>query len=255
MDNRQLRTAMASRILGRHAAENIFDHDPAAVEIESISQMSSAVKEWRNGLGTLSLGIGARGGAEGVWYVDLMTTPQSGFADLLLRFDDAVSSYMHAKNPKKLLCFTADGLSCIFFYKEMFPDSEIHFANTQSLFNFERFMRDESTPRNGGKLRDIEYSVVDENEIATGDASGYDFIQVASWDVLYDESLLKKCVSALADGGVLIVISTNHSGKVYRDDTTLHPYYSMHDVLKNSKGMTYHNSDSYGFTVFIKQAE
>lgn len=255
MDNRHIRTAMASRILGKHAAESIFEHDAEEVELESLSEMAMNVRNWRSELGTLSLGIGARGGSEGVWYVDLLCTPQSGFKELLLRFDDAVSSYIHAKKPKKILSFTADGLTCVFFYKEMFPETEVHFANTQCLFNLERFMRDNSTPTSsGGKLRDIDYSAVDEDEIGTGEASGYDFIQVAAWDVLYDEALLKRCISALANDGVLVIISSNNAGKIYRDDTMLHPYYGMHDVLKNSDGVTYHSSDSYGFTVFIKTA-
>jgi hypothetical protein len=253
MDNKHIRTAMASRILGKHAAENIFEHNPGEVEIESLSEMATNVRNWRNGLGTLSLGIGARGGSEGVWYIDLLCTPQSGFRELLLRYDDAVSSYVHAKRPKKILSFTSDGLTCIFFYKETHPETEIHFANNQCLFNFERFIRDGSTPTpSGGKLRDIDYSAVDEDEVGVGEASGYDFIQVAAWDVLYDEDLLKRCVAALAQDGVLMIISSNNSGKVYRDDTMLHPYYKMHEILKNSSGTTYHNSDSYGFTVFIK---
>jgi hypothetical protein len=89
--------------------------------------MATNVRNWRNGLGTLSLGIGARGGSEGVWYIDLLCTPQSGFRELLLRYDDAVSSYVHAKRPKKILSFTSDGLTCIFFYKETHPETEIQF--------------------------------------------------------------------------------------------------------------------------------
>jgi hypothetical protein len=134
----------------------------------------------------------------------------------------------------------------------MFPESEVHFANNQSLYNYETFMRDTSTEIPSGRFRDIDYCVVEENEISTSDASGYDFIQVASWDVLYDADLLVRCVSALSDGGVLIIISTNNSGKTYRDDTMLHPYYGIHEILKQSNGNTYHNADCYGFTVFTK---
>jgi hypothetical protein len=252
MDNRQLRTAMAARVLGQHPFNSYFGYDAADVEMESVSEMASRVKQWRNELGTLSLSIGARGGNEGVWYIDLLSTPQSGFKELLMRFDDAVASYLYTKNPQKTLFFTSDGLSCMFAYKHMFPESEVHFANNQSLFNFETFLRDSSTEIPSGRFRDIDYSVVDEHEISIGDSSGYDFIQVASWDVLYDAELLKRCVSALSGGGVLIALSTNNAGKAYRDDTMLHPYYGMHEVLKQSDGITYHSSDSYGFTVFIK---
>jgi hypothetical protein len=252
MDNKHIRTAMASRVLGKHVGDILLGDRAVDTEIESLSEMATSIRDWRNELGTLSLGIGARGGSEGVWYVDLLCTPQSGFKELLVRYDDAVASYLFAKRPNKILSFTPDGLSCVFLYKEMFPNAEVHFANTQSLFNFERFMRDNSTPRSGGKLRDIDYSAVDEDEVSVGEASGYDFIQLAAWDVLYDEDLLKRCVSSLAEGGILMIISSNNAGKVYRDDTMLHPYYGMHDVLKNSNGVTYHSSDSYGFTVFSK---
>lgn len=243
---------MASRILGKHEGEIFLGKGAEHREIESLSEMATNIVSWRSSLGTLSLGIGARGGSEGVWYVDLLCTPQSGFKELLLRYDDAVSSYLYAKKPQKSLFFTSDGLSCIFIYKGMFPDKEVHFSNNQSLFNFERFMRDSSTELENGKFRDIDYGVVDEYEISSGEANHYDFIQLAAWDALYDEDLLKRCVSSLSDGGVMIIISSNNSGKVYRDDTMLHPYYKMHEILKNSSGITYHNSDSYGFTVFIK---
>lgn len=252
MDNKQLRTAMAARVLGQHPFNSYFGYDAADIEMESVSEMASKVMQWRNNLGTLSLGIGARGGSEGVWYIDLLSTPQSGFKELLMRFDDAVASYLYAKNPQKTLFFTSDGLSCMFAYKQMFPQSEVHFANNQSLFNYETYLRDISTEITGGRFRDIDYSVVDEGEVSIGDASGYDFIQVASWDVLYDAELLNRCVAALSDGGTLIAISTNNSGKAYRDDTMLHPYYDMHEILKQSSGATYHSSDSYGFTVFTK---
>jgi len=252
MDNKHIRTAMASRILGKHEIEIFFGKGAEYREIESLSEMATNIKSWRSGLGTLSLGIGARGGSEGVWYVDLLCTPQSGFKELLLRFDDAVSSYLYAKKPNKALFFTPDGLSCMFVYKGMFQDAEIHFANNQSLFNFERFMRDSSTELENGKFRDIDYGVVDEFEISTGEANNYDFIQLAAWDALYDEDLLKRCVSSLSNSGVLIIMSSNNAGKIYRDDTMLHPYYGMHEILKNCDGVTYHSSDSYGFTVFIK---
>jgi hypothetical protein len=254
MDNKHIRTAMASRLLGKHEGEVFLGKGAEDSEIKSLSEMATSVRQWRIDLGALSLGIGSRGGGEGVWYIDLLCTPQSGFKELLLRFDDAVSSYLYAKRPQKSLFFTPDGLSCVFVYKGMFPDTEVHFANTQSLFNFERFMRDNSTEMESGRFRDIAYSAVDESEISFGEASGYDFIQVGAWDVLFDENLLKRCVEALSVGGVLVIMSSNNAGKIYRDDTMLHPYYGMHDVLKNCNGVTYHSSDSYGFTIFSKLA-
>lgn len=252
MDNKQLRTAMSSRIVGRSTTEYIFPgHEDDA--ISQVSEMAEKVKEWRNSVDGLGLSIAARGSGDGCWYIDLTSTLHGGFRELLTRADDALGSYLFSKNPSKVLFFTSDALTSIYALKNIFPETEIHFVNTQSLYNYENFSRDESLINGPVGYRDIEYTVVDRVEIGEGESTGYNFIQVAAWDVVYDISLLDKCVDSLASGGVLYVVSTNHSAKLYRDDVKMHPYFDMHNLLKNKDGYTYHNSDAYGFTVFIKK--
>jgi hypothetical protein len=243
---------MASRIVGKGVSESIFPGREYEA-LYQVPEMAEKVKEWRNGVEGLSLSIAARGGGDGCWYIDLASTPQSGFRELLLRADDALASYLFPKSPSKVLYFTSDALTSVYAFKKIFPETEIHFVNTQSLHNYENFSRDESLIDGPVGYRDIDYSVVDRMEIGKGESTEYDFIQVAAWDVVYDIQLLSKCVDALASGGVLYVMSTNHSGKLYRDDVKLHPYFDIHNLLKKKDGYTYHNSDAYGFTVFTKK--
>ena len=251
MDNKQLRTAIVSRMVGKGTSDSL----PGMEDVigSQISEMAGKVKEWRNSVDGLGLSIAARGSGDGCWYIDLASALQSGFYELLSRADDALGSYLFSKNPSKVLFFTSDALTAIYAFKNKFPETEIHFVNTQSLYNYENFSRDESLVDGPIGYRDIEYNVVNREEIGEGESTGYNFIQVAAWDVVYDISLLNSCVDSLSSGGVLYVMSTNHSGKLYRDDAKMHPYFDMHNLLKNKDGYTYHNSDAYGFTIFIKK--
>jgi hypothetical protein len=252
MDNRQLRTAMVSRLIGKNPIESIFPDSTEEI-LSLISEMASNVTEWRKSVEGLTMSIAARGGSDGCWYIDLIANFQTGFKELLARSDDALASYAFAKLPQKALFFTPDAMTTMYSLKHEHPETEIHFVNTQSLYNYETFARDSSVVGGPDSYRDIDYSVVERDEIGSGDASGYDFIQVAAWDAVYDLEILNKCVDALSSNGVLYVMSTNHSGKIYRDDAKMHPYYGAHELLNSKDGYTYHNSDTYGFTVFTKK--
>jgi hypothetical protein len=67
-----------------------------------------------------------------------------------------------------------------------------------------------------------------------------------------NDKLVKDLVESLNPGGVLLIGMSNHNTKLYREDFHIHPYSSMHEILKNSDGHTYHLANGYGQTVFIK---
>ena len=100
---------------------------------------------------------------------------------------------------------------------------------------------------------DVDYYVVDRSEIGEGEASGFDMIWMPAHHAMYEHgTMLLSCVDALASGGVLLVSTTNNSGKLYRDDYWFHPNNEMHKLLKSLDGVLIHESGLYGYTTFIK---
>ena len=249
MDNKQLRTAMVTRQLTKLPEQQYFDWDQS---MDELIESCEKVVAWRGTLG-LDLSIASRGSSEKNWYVDLMMNPQTGWRELIELFQISLSLMVSIKKPKKVLSFSPDVLFVPYVKSLDSEDFEIHFANNLSLFYFENHFRDDSLVVNSKPFRDIDYAVVSYDEIGSGESTGYDLINGINWEFAYDEGFLLRCIDALAPGGVLLITSTNNSGKLYRDDYQFHPMNDIHDVLKSANGGTFHNSEAYGYTVFVKE--
>jgi hypothetical protein len=209
------------------------------------------IYQWREGL-NLNKSVLARGSTEGLWYVDWLREPSAPWSDMVACGVMPVEYIYSLKKPNKCLIFGVDGALSTFWYKRRNPSSQICFVNTQPLWNFEHFIRDYEIDSDNENYMDIDYSVADLDEIGTGEATEFDFIQMRIEDVDTDLSILQNCINALASGGSLLVLATNNSGKLYRDDFFFHPNNKMHEIMKSNDGLTYHSSDNYGHTTFVK---
>jgi len=252
-----MRTSMVSRLISKSPAEVLAVSKSLTEDdlFDGASYLSNEVYLWRNSIPGLSKSIAARGAAEGTWYIDLNRAPETGWRQTWMRTDDSIANYLFITKPAKILSFLPDLLTCIFVWKEMNPESEIHFVNSQSLSNYEKFASNSSVVINGKNFRDIDYSVVNCDEISENEASNYDFIQLTSWDiwdVSGEHNLLSRCIQSLSTGGVLHIGGMNNSGKLYRDNYHAHPLNDIHEFLKTQNGFTYHNAENYGYTVFTK---
>jgi hypothetical protein len=250
MDNRQLRTAMVTTSISKYMSY-VFGEDGVERIANERFEGMQRVFNWRQSL-NLNLSIAARGSTEGLWYVDFLQTPKSGWSDMMIMAQSPIELMMSVKAPKKILSFNADFAPAPFLQKRRFPETQICFINNQSLWNFEKFMRDYSTEIDNSNYYDVDYSVVDRPEIGQGDAKDFDLITMQSFEYGTDNQTLSKCVDALASGGVLLINSNNNSGKLYRDDYWFHPNNEMHKILKSSDGLMFHDSSGYGYTTFIK---
>ena len=248
MDNKQLRTAMVTKLLSNTTCQEGLNFDEA---INETIDASKSIASWRNTL-NLNMSIASRGPSEYNWYVDLLINPQTGWREMMELFQIHLNMFVSIKNPKKVLAFNPDIFFIPYTNQVQKGEFEIHFLNNQALYNFETFFRDGSTVIDSKPFRDIGYSVATYDEIGSGVATGYDLIHGCAWEFCYSESFLSQCIDALSPGGVLLISSTNNSGKLYRDDYQFHPLNDMHNVLKSSNGGTFHNSEAYGFTVFVK---
>jgi hypothetical protein len=249
MDNKQLRTSMVTKLLSNTVWHDGIDSDAF---IDETIESASRVVAWRNSQ-NLSMSIASRGPSEYNWYMDLLVNPQTGWREMMELFQIHLDMVVSIKNPQKVLAFNPDIFFMPYVNKIAKTGVEMHFVNNQALYNFEKFCRDESEVLVDSKsIRDIDYGVVEYEEIGSSESTGYEFIHGCAWEFMYDSDFLAKCINSLASGGVLLISSTNNSGKLYRDDYQFHPLNEMHDVLKSSNGRTFHNSEAYGFTAFVK---
>ncbi len=252
MDNKWLRTAMVTQLLSNTPMHRLLGKESSWDDVTGeVFEAAQRALNWRTSL-NLNLSIAARGTSEGVWYIDLIVNPQTGWREIMGNMHNSVEMMMSIKKPEKILFFSPDLWSSQFIELTKRNNININFVNNQALYNFETFLRDYGMAVGSSNFRDVDYGVVEPAEIGDGEASGFDMIQVMGWDVAYDMELLEKCIDSLSAGGVLLIQSTNNSGKLYRDDYQFHPLNDLHKVLKSSNGSTFHNSESYGYTAFIK---
>ena len=250
MNNSNIITAMVSMALSKMPS-TIFGENGSELTAVSYWEGLERVFNWRQSL-NLNLSIAARGGVEGLWYVDFSVTPKSGWSDIVWSGQLPVAMIISMNAPKKILSFNADNSPAAFIQKLKFPETEITYVNNQSLWNFEQFIRDESMEVDGKRFCDTEYSAVDRSEIGQGEARDFDMILMEFFETNADSETLPKCIEALAPGGILLLSVANNSGKLYRDDFWFHPHNEAHEILKSSDGLVFHDSGLHGHTVFVK---
>jgi hypothetical protein len=249
MDNKQLRTAMVTKALSKTPMDSLTgSYMDVATEV---FEMSEKAQSWRKTVG-LNMSIAARGSREGSWYVDLIVNPQSGWRELLINMHSAMELLVCAKKPSKVLFFNPDIWSSPFLQKNDNQDISVNFVNNQSLYNYEQFLRDDAMQVGGKSYRDIDYGVCTIDEIGKNLCVNFDFIQMMGFEAMEDLSIAESCISALSPGGMLVILFSNNSGKLYRDDYWFHPMNEIHELLKKSEGYTFHSSEAYGYTVFVK---
>lgn len=129
---------------------------------------------------------------------------------------------------------------------EGFKDASINFVNDAALFLFEKNFK------NVHAQTSIGYSVYDKSELILGVDEKFEMIAVLSPDIAFDFELLGSLVDALSPGGVLIISSTNDASEIYSSSYKWHPYYGVHEALKNYSGISYHLPQFYGTTIFVK---
>ena len=250
MNNNNLTTAMVTMALSKLPA-TVFGENGTELTATSYWDGLERVFNWRQSL-NLNLSIAARGGTEGLWYVDYSVTPKSGWSDLVLTAQMHVAMIMSVKVPKKILSFNADMSPAPFIQKLKFPETEITYVNNQSLWNFEQFIRDESMEVDGKRFCDTEYSAVNRSQIGQGEARDFDMIVMEFFETDTDSETFPKCIEALAPGGILMLTASNNNGKLYRDDFWFHPNSQIHELLKSSDGLVFHDSAMHGQTIFVK---
>lgn len=126
---------------------------------------------------------------------------------------------------------------------------ELTFLNNECLFNFENFIRDlASYPF------EINYSVIDYDDIDSHTTEKYDFIECLSTDLILDNSLVNKHVSLLNDNGIIYLPNIDENERFYTQFYYTEPIVSVIDMfLENENVYTYNIGFNVGFQVVIKK--
>lgn len=236
MDNTTLRTALVEKQITKPMTAENLSWSEFAVEMNDFSKR---VTDWLNEIGIDKRNV-ATASLQGLWTYEQ-------FIDMVPEWDAVIYQASMSEEEAIMLAKPLSRLYVnpwhreVFVYQKLFPNTSTCFINNWSLACFEH--------ANTNELFDLDYDVIESEDVAS---QTFDYIFTYSWDVAADMQLLKNLISSLSSGGVLNIACSSMQTKLYRDDFHIHPYYDLHNVLKNSQGCTYHQSGGYGRTVFIK---
>jgi hypothetical protein len=125
-------------------------------------------------------------------------------------------------------------------------NTSINFVNDASLFLFEKNIKNVYANSSFG------YSVYDKSELVSEVDDKFEMIVAHAWDIAFDEEYLNSLVNNLAPGGILVISGANESSSIYSSHYRWHPYYDVHEKLKNFSGISYHFAQFLGTSVFVK---
>lgn len=97
MDNKQLRTAMVTKLLSNTVWHPDVD---SSTSIDETVESAEKVVAWRNAQ-NLSLSIASRGPSEYNWYMDLLINPQTGWREMMELFQIHLGLFVSVKNPQR----------------------------------------------------------------------------------------------------------------------------------------------------------
>ena len=251
MDNTILRMSLVSEFLSSTMLDNgTFGDDFSQTQ----SEAATAILNERAAYSVDKRIVAVGGGGNGeIFLYDLFKDAENEWFSLLKRVSASVESFLLAKNPKRILSSVPGTPAGLYSWINNEPAAVPHltFMNNTFLDAFEQHMygvHDQYTID--------DYDVIDYEDLQNGieESEKFDMIILMVWDVLGEPDLLKKYVDSLAPGGILHIASTNDSTRIYRNSYHSHPHTELHTVLKTLDGHTFHVSEFYGYTVFIKNA-
>ena len=240
MDNFAIRSALVTQQSSKTQFSNNIDF------AQLMSDSGNAVSSWLASISLDKRNV-AVAGLNTYWIYELIKGMEPEWAAIIEAEYIAQEQVLMTKKPNSLLFVDAEILLWS-MYKAKFPDADLCFVNNHSLFFLEHIAGELELP--GPGINELnEYSVVEPSEISE---NTFDMAICWGWSLVGNDKLVKDLVDSLNPGGVLLIGMSNHNTKLYREDFHIHPYSSMHEILKNSDGNTYHLANGYGQTVFIK---
>lgn len=160
--------------------------------------------------------------------------------------------YLRQNKPESLLF--VGGLNIAMSTLPLYPkesfdglkDTQINFMNDAGLFMFENNLKNLHEQTSFG------YSVYDRSELISGTSKKFDMIHVMAWDIAYDLELVNALISNLSQNGTLLISYSNNTSTIYSSSYKWDMYNKMHQALYKAPGKSYHFSQFYGSTLFVK---
>ena len=240
MDNFAIRSALVTQQSSKAMMSTNLDFSVI------MSEAGEAASAWLTSINIDKRNV-AVGGLNTYWIYELIKKMEPEWAAIIESEYIAQEQVLMTRKPNSVLFVDADNMLWA-VYKNRFPDTELCFVNNHTLFFMENVAN--NLDYQGAKLSEISgYDVVDSGDIGN---HKFDMAICWAWSIVGSDKMINDLVDSLNPGGVLLIGMSNHNTKLYREDFHIHPYSSIHTILQNSDGNTYHLANGYGQTVFVK---
>ena len=246
MDNSILRLALVSNWLS-----STMGGSPANVTFrDMVSDIATSIITERDSF-NIDNRLIATGANEEIFLQQLAKNAPDEWWQVLKSSKNSLEIMLLVRKPKKILSFSAQDSLCVFGWLKRPENSDagITLVNNTKLYEFEQHIYKKYLP-----FMLDDYSSLELSDLEDGleEQDKFDLISASAWDLSGDPDLVRSCVNALTPGGVLNITNSNHGTRIYRNSYHAHPYAEFHKILTDSDGYTYHVSELYGYTIFIK---
>lgn len=189
----------------------------------------------------------AVGGDIFIWYFDTFSRQDSihRTTDGFRYGDNPQEIVFLIKNPAKTLLTTP--VMSLPFAETVASRSDLTLLNNYQLGILEKAVLTEE------EIAEWNYDVLSKQDAEASEGGPFDFIQLNSYEIIHDPSLVISYFNMLNDNGILLITWANDNGNLYETDSKYSPYYEINEHLKSLSNVSIaHDYTSLGTTILVK---
>ena len=182
-----------------------------------------------------------------IWYYDTFGRSDSRHrsTDGFRYGDNPQEIVFLIKNPTKSL-LTTPAMS-LPFAETVASRSDLTLVNNHQLGILEKAILTEE------EIAEWNYDVISKQDAEASEGGPFDFIQLNSYEIIHNPSLVISYFNMLNENGVLVVTWANDNGNLYKVDSEYSPYFEINEHLKSLSNVSIaHDYTSLGTTIVVK---
>lgn len=182
-----------------------------------------------------------------IWYFETL-----GRADSRHRNS---GGYRYGDNPQEMVFLIKNPVNSLLtspamslpFAETVASKSNLTLVNNHQLGILEKAILSEE------EIAEWNYNVISKQDAEASEGGPFDFIQLNSYEIIHDPSLVISYFNMLNDNGVLILTWANDNGNLYKVDSEYSPYFEINEHLQNLNNIIIaHDYTSLGTTIVVK---
>jgi hypothetical protein len=179
---------------------------------------------------------------------ELFHEPQNGYKQILyLHTDYYPLMIANIKRPKNVLIKGPDTRFNVIAALTKY-NCNFTFINDKYLNVFEKFIL-----QHPEYTYDIEYKVLDRQDISLYDKEKFDFILCSGPYLLWEENSIDEYINMLENNGVMMIVDTNDGSSLYGEDYECWPSYALCEVIDRFENISsYHIPYGGGINIIVK---